>query len=67
MKIPEMTWPSMIPRLLWGRSCPRCSSIEFQTAQGASMDVPLGVFALTPVRCSNCWRRYYCFARKGKS
>jgi hypothetical protein len=24
----------------------------------------LGLFGLHPVRCSNCWRRYYWFAGK---
>jgi len=26
------------------------------------MDGLLRCFALKPVRCVNCWRRYYCFA-----
>ncbi len=59
----ETNWPSRIPRLLFGsRVCPLCRSIEFRRAEVGAMDGLLRCFALEPIRCVNCWRRYYCFA-----
>jgi hypothetical protein len=53
------------PRLLWiNRICPLCGSFEFKTAESGALDVALGIFSLRPVRCGNCWRRYYWFSRK---
>lgn len=47
-------WPSSVPRILWRRrNCPRCSSIEFQTADSHSLDRLLGLLALSPIRCVN--------------
>jgi hypothetical protein len=61
----EVNWPSRIPRLLFGsRVCPLCTSTEFRSAELGVMDKLLRRFALTPIRCVNCWRRYYCFATK---
>jgi hypothetical protein len=58
-------WTIRFPRLLWMRRiCPLCGSFEFKTAESGALDVALGLFALRPVRCCNCWRRYYWFARK---
>ena len=38
--------------------------IEFSRAELGLIDGLLRCFALKPVRCVNCWRRYYCFAAK---
>jgi hypothetical protein len=66
MDIAGLNWPSRFPRLLWiRRECPLCSSIEFQAAESNDLDGLLRLFALDPVRCVNCWRRYYCLAKKG--
>jgi hypothetical protein len=59
-----LNWPSSIPRLLWiRRECPRCSSIEFKEAESQPLDSMMSFFALRPVRCVNCWRRYYWFGK----
>ncbi len=42
----ELNWPSSVPRILWmRRNCPRCSSIEFQTADSHPLDRLLGLLA----------------------
>jgi hypothetical protein len=65
MDIAGLSWPSSVPRILWmHRECPRCSSIEFQTAESHPLDPLLGLLMLCPVRCANCWRRYYWFVKK---
>jgi len=52
-----------LPQLLWSRkNCPLCGSIEFKQAEARPADRLFVVFALFPVRCVNCWRRYYQFA-----
>ena len=64
MEIAGLSWPGRLPRLLWiRRVCPLCTSYEFKEAESNSLDKPLGLFALRPVRCVNCWRRYYWFAK----
>jgi len=57
-------WPDWLPHLLWiRRKCPRCNSDNFKQAEPRSFDGFLSLlFALRPVRCSFCWRRYYWFA-----
>jgi hypothetical protein len=61
----DLQWPNSVPRILWvRRECPRCTSIEFQTADSHSLDRLLRLVALSPTRCVNCWRRYYWFAKK---
>jgi hypothetical protein len=63
MDIAGLNWPSRLPRLLWRRrQCPLCSSVEFKMAETHPLDSLLGMFALRPVRCVNCWRLYYWFA-----
>jgi hypothetical protein len=65
MDIADLTWPSGIPRLLWmHRECPLCSSIEFSTAESHPLDRLMRLFSLTPIRCINCWRRYYWFSNR---
>lgn len=59
IRFPHILW--------WRRNCPLCSSIEFQAAELGSWDNALGLLALNPVRCTNCWRRYYWFAREAKN
>jgi hypothetical protein len=61
----DLHWPGSVPRILWvRRKCPRCTSIEFQTADSHSLDGLLRLLALSPIRCVNCWRRYYWFAKR---
>jgi hypothetical protein len=49
--------------LLVGQRCPLCTSILFNEAEHRSLDRLLALLAFRPVRCANCFRRYYCFAR----
>jgi hypothetical protein len=65
MDIAGLTWPSKVPRLLWmRRECPLCSSIEFRTAESHPLDRLLKLLMFYPVRCANCWRRYYWLQKK---
>lgn len=58
-----MTWPTWLPRVLWPRRmCPRCTSVQFKPAELRSFDGLVSMFALRPVRCMSCWRRYYWFS-----
>lgn len=64
MKTARLNWPPAIPRLLWmRRNCPLCSSLEFKSAEPEWLDSLLAPFRLRAVRCVNCWRRYYSFAK----
>jgi len=66
MDIAGLTWPSNVPRLLlMRRECPLCSSIEFKAAESHPVDCLLKLLMFCPVRCVNCWRRYYWFAKRG--
>jgi hypothetical protein len=66
MSVLELNWTSRVPRLLFRcRVCPLCSSIEFRRDESGPMDGLLRHFALKPVRCVNCWRKYYCFDARG--
>lgn len=63
MNTASHTWPNWLPHLLWMRhKCPVCNSIEFRPDKSRSFDGLLSMFALQPVRCMYCWRRYYWFA-----
>jgi hypothetical protein len=63
MNFSGVTWPSWVPHLIWTRhQCPLCNSLEFKPAELRSLDGLLSMFALRPVRCMACWRRYYWFA-----
>jgi hypothetical protein len=64
MDIAGLNWTSNVPRLLWHRECPRCSSIKFTAAELHPIDRVLRLLTLRPVRCVNCWRRYYWFAKR---
>ena len=65
MEIVNRLWPAGIPRVLWThRECPLCSSVQFKEAEIIPLDPLLKLFALFPVRCANCWRRYYWFAKR---
>jgi hypothetical protein len=60
VKLASLNWPSKVPRLLgMGRPCPRCSSVEFRAAVPEPADRLLAMFFLQPIRCVNCWRKYY--------
>ena len=55
--------PTWLPQLIWFRhECPRCNSVQFKPAELRPFDGLLSMFALRPVRCMFCWRRYYWFA-----
>jgi hypothetical protein len=55
-------WPDWLPHPLWiRRVCPRCDSLKFKPAELRPFDGLLSMFALHPVRCKFCWRRYYWF------
>jgi hypothetical protein len=41
------------------RVCPHCNSVKFKDAELRSIDGLLAMFALRPVRCMFCWRRFY--------
>lgn len=57
-------WFGKFAGLLWfGQECPLCTSILFEEAEHQSLDRLFSVLALRPVRCVNCFRRYYCFAK----
>jgi hypothetical protein len=61
-------WPNWLPHLLWiRRECPRCHSVQFKPAELRPIDGLLAMFALRPVRCKFCWRRYYWVALHGPS
>jgi hypothetical protein len=59
-------WLGRLPKILWRqRQCPLCGSIRFVEAEAGTLDRLLGVLMLRPVRCANCWRRYYWLAPAG--
>jgi hypothetical protein len=60
MSSPGRHWPDWLPHPLWiRRVCPRCESVRFKPAEARAFDGLLAMFALRPVRCMFCWRRYY--------
>lgn len=60
MSVRVMNWPNWLPRLLLiRRKCPCCNSVKFKPGELRAFDWLLGLFALRPVRCMFCWRRYY--------
>jgi hypothetical protein len=63
MNFSNKTWPRWVPRMLWTRhECPSCNSLQSKQAELRSFDGLLSMFAVRPVRCMFCWRRYYWFA-----
>jgi hypothetical protein len=66
MSISDLLRLPRIPQILRSQECPLCSSIEFREDIPQPLDRLLSVFAFRPVRCVNCWRRYYQFAPKPK-
>jgi hypothetical protein len=61
----KISWPSWLPQVLW-KKCPSCGSEEFKPAELRSLDGLLGLFALRPVRCKFCWRRFYWITLRGE-
>ena len=58
--------PNWMPQILWIRcKCPRCNSVQFKPAELRPFDSLLSMFALHPVRCMFCWRRYYWVTLRG--
>jgi hypothetical protein len=63
MSITKQDWPNWLPHMLWiHRQCPRCASVNFKPAEMRQLDELLSMFAVRPIRCLFCWRRYYWFA-----
>jgi hypothetical protein len=56
-------WIGRLPQVLRRRQCPLCSSIRFEAAETSHLDGLLSLLMLRPVRCVNCFRRYYWFAK----
>jgi hypothetical protein len=64
MNLAGVRWLGKFSGLLWiGQGCPRCTSILFTEAEHQSLDRLLTLLAFRPVRCVNCFRSYYCFAK----
>jgi len=60
MRGATMIWPHWLPQVLRiRRMYPSCTNVKFKPAELRSFDGLLGMFALRPVRCKFCWRRYY--------
>jgi hypothetical protein len=59
MNAASVSWPRLMPRLLWRRKCPLCTSTSFQEALPERVDLLFHLLGFAPIRCSNCWRRYY--------
>lgn len=63
MKLINIPWLSRISRLLlFSQKCPLCTSVYFNQAEYQSSDRILALFGFRPVRCVNCFRRYYRYA-----
>lgn len=63
MKATKWDWFSRLSHLVLIRhECPRCKSVKFKPAELRPIDDLLVMFALRPVRCMFCWRRYHWFA-----
>jgi hypothetical protein len=59
----RFSWPAGLPRVLGSPEvCPVCTSFQFVDAEFRPLDRILSVLALHPIRCVNCWRRYYSFS-----
>lgn len=68
MNIAGRDWSRVVPKVLWiRRKCPCCNSTDFKPAEMRPLDELLGMFALRPVRCKFCWRRYYWLSLHGAS
>lgn len=66
MDVDAIPWLNWLPRVLWTRRvCPRCNSVQFKPGELRPHDGLLGMFALRPVRCMFCWRRFYWFSMRG--
>jgi hypothetical protein len=64
LEVAGVRWLGKVSGLLrLGQQCPLCTSILFTEAEYQSRDRLLTLLSLRPVRCVNCFRRYYCFAR----
>jgi hypothetical protein len=62
----KIIWPNWLPRVLWFRRvCPCCESVHFRSSEAHSLDQLCSLFALRPIRCTFCWRRYYWFSFRG--
>ncbi len=49
-----------MPQLLGSkRVCPLCTGGVFRKAEGGLLDGVMRLVGMHPVRCVNCWRRYY--------
>jgi len=63
--ISELNFHNGLPRMLVLRElCPVCRATEFQTSMSHPLTSLLALFSIRPVRCMNCWRRYYWLTRR---
>jgi hypothetical protein len=51
-------------RMLTHRGYSTPKWLEFQTDDSHSLDPVLRLLALSPIRCVNCWRRFYWFGKR---
>ena len=60
MKIRDLNWHNGIPRyVVFRERCPICRTREFHASMSHPLRSVLQYLAVHPVRCQNCWRRYY--------
>jgi len=60
MRIGDFNWHNGIPQFFVVRErCPLCLATAFNLSAQHPLKQVLRVFAIRPVRCANCWRRYY--------
>jgi hypothetical protein len=63
MLVASRQWPVWLPHLICTKhECPSWNSVKFKPAELHPLDGLLSMFALRPVRCMFCWRRFYWFA-----
>jgi hypothetical protein len=60
MRIRDLNWHNGIPQFFVVRErCPLCRATEFNLSAQHPLKQVLRYVAIRPVRCANCWRRYY--------
>jgi hypothetical protein len=65
MELVGARWLARFSGLLWfGQRCPLCTSMNFTEAEHRPLDRLLVLLAFSPVRCANCFRHYYFFAKR---
>ena len=60
MRLRDLNWHNGIPRFFVFRErCPLCRTREFHASMSHPFRSILRFVAIHPVRCQNCWRRFY--------